>query len=165
MASRRLRYGICGESDPKPVLKLPERRSSRVDVVDGEVHERAGTGVAGVLGEVQRDVAARQEQVERFHTGAMKEQRDADEPETPTEGEAVADAADASEAAPDEVAAEEAELDAYDLDEDGRVSLTENVRGELGMLDARAAEVAEEDGLKGKLGKAAHRLLDKLDND
>jgi hypothetical protein len=74
----------------------------------------------------------------------MTEQRDADEPETP---------------------AEEAELDAYDLDEDGRVSLTENLRGELGMLDARAAEIAEEKGLKGKLGKAAHRLLDKLDND
>jgi hypothetical protein len=74
----------------------------------------------------------------------MTEQRDADEPEIPPE---------------------EAELDAYDLDEDGRVSLTENIRGELGMLDARAAEIAEEDGLKGKLGKAAHRLLDKLDND
>jgi hypothetical protein len=103
-----------------------------------------------------------------FHTGAMTEQRDADEPETPAEGDAVPDAADtaaADETADEEVAAEEAELDAYDLDEDGRVSLTENVRGELGMLDARAAEVAEEDGLKGKLGKAAHRLLDKLDND
>jgi hypothetical protein len=104
----------------------------------------------------------------RFHTGAMTEQRDADEPGTPADGDAVPDAADAAaaeEAATEEIAAEEAELDAYDLDEDGRVSLTENVRGELGMLDARAAEVAEEDGLKGKLGKAAHRLLDKLDND
>ena len=89
----------------------------------------------------------------RFHTGPMTEQRDADEPEIPTEGDAA------------DNAAEEAELDAYDLDEDGRVSLTENVRGELGMLDARAAEIAEEEGLKGKLGKAAHRLLDKLDND
>jgi hypothetical protein len=103
-----------------------------------------------------------------FHTGAMTEQRDADEPEIPAEGEAVPDAADATaddEATAEDVAAEEAELDAYDLDEDGRVSLTENVRGELGMLDARAAEIAEEEGLKGKLGKAAHRLLDKLDND
>jgi hypothetical protein len=86
----------------------------------------------------------------------MTEQRDADEP---------APFADADAATQEEVAAEEAELDAYDLDEDGRVSLTENVRGELGMLDARAAEIAEEEGLKGKLGKAAHRLLDKLDND
>ena len=88
----------------------------------------------------------------------MTDQRDADEPEIPTDQRD----ADAPEVAAEE---EEAELDAYDLDEDGRVSLTENVRGELGMLDARAAEIAEEDGLKGKLGKAAHRLLDKLDND
>jgi hypothetical protein len=97
----------------------------------------------------------------------MTEQRDADEPEIPAEGEAVAEAGEpaANEAAADEASAEEAQLDAYDLDEDGRVSLIENVRGELGMLDARAAEIAEEEGLKGKLGKAAHRLLDKLDND
>ena len=64
-----------------------------------------------------------------------------------------------------EDAAEEAELEAYDLDGDGRISLTENVRAELGMLDAHAEEVAEEPGLKGKVAKATHRLLDKLDND
>jgi hypothetical protein len=93
----------------------------------------------------------------------MTEQRDADEPEVlAEEGVDAAEVLDAGDAA---AAADDAELDAYDLDEDGRVSLTENVRGELGMLDARAAEVAEEEGLKGKLGKAAHRLLDKLDND
>jgi hypothetical protein len=64
-----------------------------------------------------------------------------------------------------EDAAEQVELDAYDLDDDGKVSLVENVRGELGMIDAHAEEVAEEPGLKGKLAKAAHKLLDKLDND
>jgi hypothetical protein len=35
-----------------------------------------------------------------------------------------------------------------------------------GQSDADEPEIpAEEDGLKGKLGKAVHRLLDKLDND
>ena len=60
---------------------------------------------------------------------------------------------------------DQAELDAYDLDDDGSISLTENVRGELGMLDAHAAELAEEPGLKGKVARVTHRLLDKLDND
>jgi hypothetical protein len=58
-----------------------------------------------------------------------------------------------------------AELDAYDLDDDGKVSLTENLRGELGMLDAQAEQAAEEPGLKGTTAKAVHRILDKLDND
>ena len=43
--------------------------------------------------------------------------------------------------------------------------MTENVRAELGMIDAHAEEVAEQPGLKGKIAKATHRLLDKLDND
>ena len=47
----------------------------------------------------------------------------------------------------------QAALDAYDLDDDGRISLTENVRAELGMLDAHAGEMAEESGLKGKVGR------------
>jgi hypothetical protein len=85
----------------------------------------------------------------------MTEQSDADR--TPDAGEQF----------PDEgvEAAAEAELEAYDLDGDGRVSLTENVRAELGMIDARAEEVAEEPGIKGKIAEAGHRLLDKLDND
>jgi hypothetical protein len=58
-----------------------------------------------------------------------------------------------------------AALDAYDLDDDGHISLVENLRGEMGMVDARAEELAEEPGLKGKAAKVAHRLLDKLDND
>jgi hypothetical protein len=60
---------------------------------------------------------------------------------------------------------DEAALEAFDLDHDGRISVTEDVRAELGIADARAAELAEKPGLKGKIGRAAHRLLDKLDND
>ena len=90
------------------------------------------------------------------HTGLMTEPSDADR--TP-DAEA--------EALPDEgaEAADEAALEAYDLDGDGRISLTEDVRAELGMIDAHAAEEAEKPGFKGKVAKAAHRLLDKLDND
>jgi hypothetical protein len=89
-----------------------------------------------------------------------------DEPATPeSHADAVEQADEAGQLAEADAAAEEAEIDAYDLDEDGKVSLVENVRGELGMIDARAEEVAEEPGLKGKLAKAAHKLLDKLDND
>lgn len=62
-------------------------------------------------------------------------------------------------------APDQAALDAYDLDGDGRISLTEDVRAELGMIDARAEALAEQPGVKGKIAKAAHRLLDKLDND
>ena len=91
----------------------------------------------------------------------MTEQSDVDRtPDTDSNTGADAEAEAAA-----EDAAEEAELEAYDLDGDGRISLTENVRAELGMLDAHAEEVAEEPGLKGKVAKAAHRLLDKLDND
>jgi hypothetical protein len=88
----------------------------------------------------------------------MTEQSDADK--TP---EANIDA----DELPDEAAeaADEAALEAYDLDGDGRISLTEDVRAELGMVDARAEELAEKPGIKGKVAKAAHRLLDKLDND
>ena len=63
----------------------------------------------------------------------MTEQSDADRtPDADTDAEQF----------PDESAeaAAEAELEAYDLDGDGRVSLTEDVRAELGMLDARACE-------------------------
>jgi hypothetical protein len=87
----------------------------------------------------------------------MTEDHDAsDEPVVDDVGEAPDDTADG----PDEAA-----LEAFDLDEDGRISVTENARAELGIADARAKEMAEEPGLKGKIGRAAHRLLDKLDND
>jgi hypothetical protein len=83
------------------------------------------------------------------------------------DGEAAPNPDDVSETASEEApeAADAAALDAYDLDDDGRISLTEDVRGELGMVDARAEELAEQPGLKGRIARAAHRLLDKLDND
>ncbi|WP_117000628.1 hypothetical protein [Desertimonas flava] len=64
---------------------------------------------------------------------------------------------------PDE---KEALLDAYDLDEDGKVSLVEEARSALGVVDARLEEFAEEhEGVVGKLADAAHKVVDKLDND
>lgn len=57
------------------------------------------------------------------------------------------------------------ELEAFDLDHDGKISLVESERARLGIVDARLEEIAEEGGLKGKLAEGAHRLLDKLDND
>ena len=60
---------------------------------------------------------------------------------------------------------ESLEPDPYDLDEDGTVSLVEAERGRLGMVDARLEELAEEPGLKGRLADAAHKVIDKLDND
>ena len=90
------------------------------------------------------------------HTGPMTEHSDPSEDQSPTRRRR-----------PVEEAAEgvdQAALDAYDLDGDGRISLTENVRGELGMLDAapRAGRGARTEG---KVARATHRLLDKLDND
>lgn len=58
-----------------------------------------------------------------------------------------------------------ARLDAYDLDDDGKVSLVEDARASLGVVDARLEELAEEPGLKGRLANAAHKVTDKLDND
>jgi hypothetical protein len=60
---------------------------------------------------------------------------------------------------------EDAALDAYDLDEDGKISLIESERARLGLVDARLEELAEEPGVKGRLAEAAHKVLDKLDND
>ena len=57
------------------------------------------------------------------------------------------------------------ELEAFDLNGDGRVSVVEDLRAELGVVDARLEALAEEPGLKGKLAEGAHRILDKLDND
>ena len=61
--------------------------------------------------------------------------------------------------------AEDAALEAYDLDEDGKISVIESERARLGLVDARMEELAEEPGIKGKLAEAAHKVLDKLDND
>lgn len=57
------------------------------------------------------------------------------------------------------------ELEAFDLDHDGKISLVESERARLGVIDARLEEIADEGGLKGKLAEGAHHLLDKLDND
>ena len=59
----------------------------------------------------------------------------------------------------------EVELETFDLDHDGKVSFVEDVRAEIGIVDARLEEIADEGGLKGKLAEGAHKVLDKLDND
>ncbi len=65
----------------------------------------------------------------------------------------------------DELTPDEVELEAYDLDGDGKISIVEAERARLGLLDARLEEIAEEGGLKGSLAEAAHKVVDKLDND
>lgn len=65
----------------------------------------------------------------------------------------------------DELTPEEADLAAFDLDGDGKISLIEAERARLGLIDARLEEIAEEGGLKGSIAEAAHKVIDKLDND
>jgi hypothetical protein len=60
---------------------------------------------------------------------------------------------------------DEVELEAFDLDGDGKISLIEAERARLGLIDARLEEIAEEGGVKGSLADAAHKVIDKLDND
>ncbi|MDO8361905.1 MAG: hypothetical protein Q7V88_03340 [Actinomycetota bacterium] len=69
--------------------------------------------------------------------------------------------------APDDTApdAEALDLETYDLNHDGKISPLEGMRAEIGLVDARLEEIAEQPGIKGKLADAAHHLLDKLDND
>lgn len=62
-------------------------------------------------------------------------------------------------------AAENVELNAYDLDGDGKISVIESERARLGLVDARLEEIADEGGIKGKIADAAHHVIDKLDND
>jgi hypothetical protein len=57
------------------------------------------------------------------------------------------------------------ELGAFDLDEDGEISVLEEERARLGVVDARLEEVAREGGVKGKIADVAHKIVDKLDND
>lgn len=66
------------------------------------------------------------------------------------------------EATPEE---HQASVEAQDLNDDGKVSIVEELRSEAGVVDARLEEIAEEGGIKGSLAKAAHEILDKLDND
>ena len=57
------------------------------------------------------------------------------------------------------------EVDAYDLDADGKISLTEMGRAQIGIVDARLEQIAEQEGITGKIAEAAHKVLDALDND
>ena len=57
------------------------------------------------------------------------------------------------------------QLEAYDLDGDGKISLIENERARLGIVDARLEQIADEGGVKGAVADAAHRVVDRLDND
>ena len=65
----------------------------------------------------------------------------------------------------DEQANEESYVAAFDLDGDGEVSAVEDARATLGLADARLEQIAEEGGAKGKIARAAHKIVDKLDND
>jgi hypothetical protein len=60
---------------------------------------------------------------------------------------------------------EELDLETYDLDGDGKISAIEAERARLGLVDARLEEIADEGGVKGALAEAAHKVVDKLDND
>lgn len=57
------------------------------------------------------------------------------------------------------------ETETFDLDGDGKISMTEEARARMGLLDARLEEAAEKGGLKGKIAGAMHKLTDKLDDD
>ncbi len=70
-----------------------------------------------------------------------------------------------AEPAGDESIDEELDLETYDLDGDGKISVVEAERARLGLVDARLEEIAEKGGLKGSIAEAAHKVLDKFDND
>jgi len=57
------------------------------------------------------------------------------------------------------------DLETYDLNDDGKISLSEVERARLGAIDARLEERAEEPGIRGKIAGLAHKVLDKFDND
>ena len=65
----------------------------------------------------------------------------------------------------DDETPDELDLETYDLDGDGKISAIEAERARLGLVDARLEEIAEEGGVKGALAEAAHKVIDKLDND
>ncbi len=74
---------------------------------------------------------------------------------------------DADPTAQDETAEDvtDAEMEAYDVDHDGKIGIIDRERAQLGLVDARLEEIAHDGGIKGKLADAAHHLLDKIDND
>ena len=65
----------------------------------------------------------------------------------------------------DEPTPQELELETYDLDGDGEIGVIDHERARLGLIDARLEEIAEEGGVKGAIAEAAHKVLDKFDND
>ncbi|MGB5757359.1 MAG: hypothetical protein WBM50_10625 [Acidimicrobiales bacterium] len=65
----------------------------------------------------------------------------------------------------DDAAERAAALEAFDLDGDGKVSNTEAARANLGVIDAGLQTLAKRGGIIGKLAAAAHRVLDRFDND
>ena len=52
---------------------------------------------------------------------------------------------------------DEDELEAFDLDHDGEISVLEEERARLGVVDARLEAIAEEGGVKGKIADVAHK--------
>jgi hypothetical protein len=65
----------------------------------------------------------------------------------------------------DDLTPDELELETYDLDGDGEIGVIDHERARLGLIDARLEEIADEGGLKGALADAAHKIVDKFDND
>ena len=57
------------------------------------------------------------------------------------------------------------DLETYDLNDDGKISLLEVVRERLGSIDAGLEKRSLEPGLRGKIAGVAHRIVDKTDND
>ncbi|MDP2290569.1 MAG: hypothetical protein Q8M22_05230 [Actinomycetota bacterium] len=77
----------------------------------------------------------------------------------------MTDADDTPTEAPEPEATDETELDAYDLDGDGEISVLEAERARLGLVDARLEEIAEHGGITGAIADVVHKVVDKLDND
>lgn len=63
---------------------------------------------------------------------------------------------------------DELQVETFDADHDGKIGLIDGYRAQIGLVDAElelAADKAEHKGVKGHLADAAHKILDKLDND
>ena len=65
----------------------------------------------------------------------------------------------------DDTLPSEEEIAAFDLDGDGEISLVEQERARLGVVDARLEQIAEGGGVTGKIAGALHKVVDKLDED
>ena len=56
-------------------------------------------------------------------------------------------------------------LEAYDLNNDGKVSTVEAARAQLGIVDARLEQIEQGGGASGKAAGVIRKVTDKLDND